>query len=130
LPTGTNPSTDRATNFEVGVLGVRRFAAGDSGGFENAANVQGHVVYRSSLSAKREGLLVKSIMEARVGLGRVLRGAIVMQKEFIEASGGLHGFCSLCFRRDCGRNPRLCRSNLAMAATNGGKEKSSQYSRQ
>jgi len=37
-------SAYRTTDFEVGVLGVGRIAAGDSGGLENATNSQSHVV--------------------------------------------------------------------------------------
>jgi hypothetical protein len=37
-------------------------------------------------------LLVKPIVEAGVGLGRVLRSAIVVQEELSEACGNLHEF--------------------------------------
>ena len=53
-PMGPIHSADRTTDLEVWVCAIRRVATSDRGGFENAANAQGHVVHGSRFSAKGE----------------------------------------------------------------------------
>src|SRR6476619_5598305 len=53
-PVGPIHSADRATDLEVWVCGVRRVAASNRGGLENAANAQSHLVHGSMFSAKGE----------------------------------------------------------------------------
>lgn len=83
-------SADRSINLEVGVLGIGCIPTDDGSGFENATNAQGHVVHGTSFSAKRERLLVDLIVETGVRLWRVLRGAVIVQEELVEASRSLY----------------------------------------
>src|SRR5206468_12694454 len=104
------------TDFEVGVPGVGRIAVGDSRGLENATNSQSHFVDRARFSADGEGLLVDAIVEASVWLWRILRGALVVQEELVEASHSLHGFVWQRLRRG-GRRRETHLSGMKLSAS-------------
>jgi hypothetical protein len=71
------------------MLRVRRFATFDDRRLEDAPNMKRHVVDGSRLTAEREGLLVLPLVRTRIGLGRVLPGARVVQEKFVETCGKL-----------------------------------------